>query len=77
MEFEKSLQEIEQITEQMAGGKLDLKKTLEAFKKGMGLIKKCRKELEAAEQTVEKLIKIDERGVQTEKFESLEEQEED
>ena len=69
MEFEKSLGKIEQLVEQMASGKLDLKKSLEAFKQGMELIKKCRKELESAEQTVEKLLKIDEKGkIETEKF---------
>ena len=70
MEFEKNLKEIEQHIEQMASGQLDLKKSLEAFKKGMELIKKCRKELEGAEQTVQKLLKVDEEGrVETEKFE--------
>jgi len=60
MEFEKHLQELEEINSKMSSGELKLKESIETFKKGMELIKKCRKELNQAEQSVKKLVKIDE-----------------
>ena len=60
MEFEKHLEELEKINEQMSSGELGLKKSIETFTKGIQLIEKCRKELNQAEQLVQKLIKIDE-----------------
>ena len=60
MDFEKNLKELEKISEQMSTGELSLKESIETFQKGMELIKKCRKELNQAEQSVEKLIKINE-----------------
>ena len=60
MEFEKSLKELEKMSEQMSSGQLGLKESIESFKKGMQLIEKCRKEMSQAEQSVKKLIKINE-----------------
>ena len=70
MEFEKNLRQLEKMSEQMSGGQLDLKESIETFKKGMQLIEKCRKEITEAEQSVKKLIKINEEtgAAETEDF---------
>lgn len=69
MEFEKNLKALEEIVEKMSQGQLDLSEGLKAFEKGMALVKKCRKDLTLAEQSVEKLIKAHENGeIETEKL---------
>ena len=69
MEFEKNLKALEEIVEKMSQGKMDLSEGLKAFEKGMTLVKKCRKDLTLAEQSVEKLIKVHENGdIETEKL---------
>ena len=70
MEFEKSLKELEQMNEQMSSGELSLKESIETFKKGVQLIKKCRKDILEAEQSVQKLLKINEDTgeIETEEF---------
>ena len=75
MEFEKHLKELETMTEKIASGQLDLKESMETFKKGMKLIEKCRKEIAQSEQLVKKLIKVDEDTgeIETEDFQSSEE----
>ncbi len=60
MEFEKNLKELEKMSEKMSSGQLGLKESIETFKKGIQLIEKCKKEITQAEQSVQKLIKIDE-----------------
>ena len=60
MEFEKNLKQLEKMAEQMSSGQLDLKESIETFKKAVQLIDKCRKEITQAEQSVKKLIKINE-----------------
>ena len=60
MDFEKNLKELEKISEQMSTGELGLKESIETFKKALQLIEKCRKELNLAEQSVQKLVKINE-----------------
>lgn len=72
MEFEKNLKALETIVEKMSDEKLSLNEALKAFEKGMQLIKKCRSDLNQAEQKVEKLIKIHEDGTaETEDFDSI------
>ena len=69
MEFEKNLKDLEQIVEKMSDGKLNLTDSIKSFKTGMDLISKCQKSLKQAEQSVEKLIKVNEDGsVETESF---------
>lgn len=70
MEFEKNLKELEKMAEQMSSGQIGLQESIETFKKGIKLIEKCRKEISQAEQSVQKLIKINEDTgeVQTEDF---------
>lgn len=69
MEFEKNLKALEDIVNKMSQGQMELSEGLKAFEKGMELVKKCRKDLTQAEQSVEKLIKVHENGeIETEKI---------
>ena len=69
MEFEKNLKNLEDIVEKMSDEKLSLNEALKSFEKGMQLVKKCREDLNKAEQKVEKLIKVYEDGkIETEPF---------
>lgn len=71
MEFEKHLKELEKMSEEIAGGKLGLKESIESFKKGLKLINACKKELTLAEKSVKKLLSVDEEtgDIKTENFE--------
>lgn len=60
MDFEKSLKELEKMSEEIASGKLGLKESIESFKKGLKLIQACKKELSSAEKSVQKLLAVDE-----------------
>ena len=62
MEFEKNLKSLEDIVEKMSDEKLSLNEALKSFEKGMQIVKKCREDLNRAEQKVEKLIKVHEDG---------------
>ena len=70
MDFEKQITEVEKINEEISSGNLGLKASIEAFKKGLKLIEDCKKELTQAEESVKKLVGIDEQTgeVQTEDF---------
>ena len=70
MEFEKQIKEVEKINEEISSGNLGLKASIEAFKKGLKLIETCKKELTQAEESVKKLVGIDEEtgDIQTEDF---------
>ena len=55
-DFEKSLQTLEQLVEQMESGDLTLEKSLEAFEQGIRLTKECQQALREAEQKVQILM---------------------
>ena len=55
-DFEKSLQELEQIVQQMESGELDLAQSLERFEHGIKLAKSCQDTLSSAELKVNQLI---------------------
>ena len=78
MEFEKHLKELENLADKMSSGQIGLNESLETFKQGMKLIEKCRKEISQAEQSVKKLIKVNESTgeIETENFQALEEEKE-
>lgn len=54
--FEQSLQTLEQLVKQMDSGELSLEASLEAFEKGIGLIRQCQQQLQQAEQKVQQLM---------------------
>lgn len=57
--FEKSLEKLRGIVEDLEEGDLPLKESLEKFQNGVDIIKQCYKELEAAELKIETIIKKD------------------
>ncbi len=54
--FESSLNELESLVRAMDAGELTLEDSLQAFEKGIGLIRDCQQALNKAEQKVQKLI---------------------
>jgi len=55
-DFEKSLEELESLIEQLESGDLSLDQSLQQFKRGVELTRHCQGVLEKAQQTVEQLI---------------------
>ncbi len=56
IDFEKSLQTLEELVESMESGEMTLEKSLEAFEQGIKLTKECQQALKEAEQKVEILM---------------------
>ena len=54
--FEPSLENIEQIVAKLEDGDISLEDSVKAFEEGMGLVKECQKQLSAAELKVKKLL---------------------
>ena len=55
--FEKGLERLEKIVQELEHGELPLERSLELFEEGMKLSGNCRKQLEEAENKVEILVK--------------------
>ena len=55
-DFEKSLQQLEQIVNKMENGELGLEESLSRFEEGIKLAKQCQDTLSEAELRVEQLI---------------------
>jgi exodeoxyribonuclease VII small subunit len=55
-DFEKALEELETLVEQLESGELNLDQSLQQFKRGVELTRHCQGVLEQAQQSVEKLI---------------------
>ena len=60
VDFETSLQELEDIVSKMEQGQLSLEQSLEAFEQGVQLTRTCQTTLKEAEQRVSKLTEIGE-----------------
>lgn len=54
--FKEAIEELEQITESLEGGELELEKSLELFERGVELIKYCQDSLDSAQSRVEVLV---------------------
>jgi len=54
--FEDSLQELEQLVDQMEQGELSLEESLKSFERGVKLTSTCQKALQDAEQKVQILL---------------------
>ncbi len=54
--FEDSLEELEQLVEQMEQGDLSLEESLKSFERGVKLTNTCQKALQDAEQKVQILL---------------------
>lgn len=61
--FEDSLEELEQLVEQMEQGDLSLEESLKSFERGVKLTSTCQKALQEAEQKVQ--ILLEKNGKQT------------
>lgn len=57
--FEKALEELESIVEDLESGDLSLENSLESFEKGIKLARQCQEKLSQAELQVQKLIEED------------------
>ena len=58
-DFEKSLERLEELVEQMEGGELSLEAMIKHFEEGSKLVGVCTKKLNEVEQKIEKLVKKD------------------
>ncbi|MDR2772483.1 MAG: exodeoxyribonuclease VII small subunit [Elusimicrobiota bacterium] len=54
--FEKSIERLERIVDEMENGSPDLEKSLELFKEGMELARECRSKIMDAKRKIEILI---------------------
>lgn len=55
MKFEAALAELEQIVQNMEGGRLPLEESLDAYRRGSALLKHCQQQLGAAEHNIRTL----------------------
>ena len=62
MSFEKKLGRLEEIVQKMESGELPLDQSLKLFEEGVKLSRECNKELDTAEQKVQKLVGVDADG---------------
>lgn len=56
VDFEKSMEELEEIVAKLEKGELNLDESVEEFEKGMKISKKCSKILENAEKRITMLL---------------------
>ena len=59
VDFEHSLDELEQLVARMEGGELSLDESLTSFERGIGLYRHCQQSLQQAEQRVRQLLDPD------------------
>ncbi len=57
IKFEKAMNRLEQIVEELEKGELNIDKSLEIFEEGIKMSRVCSKKLNEAEQKIEKLTK--------------------
>jgi len=70
VDFEKKLNRLEAIVAKMESSDQSLEDSIKLFEEGVKLSHACHKELEEAEQKVQVLLSVDEKGqAVTEKFE--------
>lgn len=53
LKFEAALTELEQLVQDMEGGRLPLEESLEAYRRGSELLKHCQQQLSDAEQKIQ------------------------
>jgi exodeoxyribonuclease VII small subunit len=61
-DFEKALEELEALVEQLESGELSLDQSLKQFQRGIELTRHCQGVLEQAQQVVEQLTDPDDEG---------------
>ncbi len=60
LDFEKSLQRLEEIADVLDSGNISLEKSLQLFEEGMDLVKTCQRILDEAEGKIQELIELNE-----------------
>lgn len=65
IQFEGSLEKLEEIVKKLESGELPLEDSLTAFQEGVSLVKQCQTLLSQAEQKVEMLVKASADTVET------------
>lgn len=60
LNFEKSLERLEEIVEQLESGEVKLEDAIKIFEEGVELFKQCSVRLNEAEKKIRKLVKTDE-----------------
>jgi exodeoxyribonuclease VII small subunit len=70
-DFRAALAELENIVEELESGELTLESSLDAFERGVGLVKFCNQTLNAVEKKVEMLVKDKDGQLQLKVFEAL------
>ena len=70
--FEKALEQLEKIINDLESGELTLDESIRAFEKGVELSRLCQKKLEVAEERVKKLIEKADGEIDLELFEDEE-----
>lgn len=68
IDFEKAMEELEETVSRLEAGELTLEESLEAFERGMSLVRMCRKKLDEAETKIAKLVETKGGEVVTEPF---------
>ncbi len=64
LSFEKALERLEQIVDQIESGKVPLEESIDKYAQGIELIKQCRSILESAERKIQVLAKGEGQDVQ-------------
>ncbi len=57
MKFEKALERLEEIVDQLESGSLDLETAVRLFEEGIALSVRCQQELQKAEGQIQQLVK--------------------
>ncbi len=55
--FEKALQRLEEVVDQLESGSLDLETSIKLFEEGIALSMRCQQELHQAEGRIQQLVK--------------------
>jgi len=76
IKFEKAMQRLEHIVEELEKGELDIDKSLEIFEEGIKMSRLCSKKLSEAEAKIEKLTK-DQKGELVAELFPVEDQDDD
>ncbi len=71
--FERAMERLEQIVNDLESGKLSLDESLKVFEEGVELSKKCYKKLSEAEASVKQLVKNESGEFELKLFEDAEE----
>ena len=75
IKFEKAIQRLEKIVDDLEKGEMDIDKSLEIFEEGIKMSRVCSKKLNEAEAKIEKLTKGQKGELVTELFPLVEENE--